>query len=90
MSLVNDHEEDLDDFPAENRAKTWRVIGRSMSRRVDRSKNSRKWNHNKSCKYEELIDDWVDLTVLEAENRGPALKNRLVGDGRNAHGTSGP
>ena len=31
-------------------------------------------------KYEELIDDWLDLTVLEAEKRGPALKNRLVGD----------
>ena len=31
-------------------------------------------------KYEELIDDWLDLTVLEAAKRGPALKNRLVGD----------
>ena len=31
-------------------------------------------------KYEEMIDDWLDLTVLEAEKRGPALKNRLVGD----------
>ena len=31
-------------------------------------------------KYEELIDDWLDLTVLEAGKRGPALKNRLVGD----------
>ena len=30
--------------------------------------------------YEELIDDWLDLTVFEAEKRGPALKNRLVGD----------
>ena len=28
----------------------------------------------------ELINDWLDLTVLEAEKRGPALKNRLVGD----------
>ena len=31
-------------------------------------------------KYWELIDDWLDLTVLEAEKQGPALKNRLVGD----------
>ena len=31
-------------------------------------------------KYEELIDDWLDLTVLEAVKRGPALKNRHVGD----------
>ena len=30
-------------------------------------------------KYEELIDDWQDLTVLEEGKRGPALKNRLVG-----------
>ena len=29
---------------------------------------------------EELIDDWLDLTELEAEKRGPALKNRFVGD----------
>ena len=31
-------------------------------------------------KCEELIDDWLDLAVPEAEKRGPALKNRLVGD----------
>ena len=31
-------------------------------------------------KYEEFIKDWLDLTVLEETKRGPALKNRLVGD----------
>ena len=31
-------------------------------------------------KYEELVDDWLDLTAVEAGKRGPALKNRLVGD----------
>ena len=31
-------------------------------------------------KYEELIDDWLDLTQLEVGKRGQALKNRLVGD----------
>ena len=31
-------------------------------------------------KYEELMDDWLDLAVLEAGKQGPALKNRLVGD----------
>ena len=31
-------------------------------------------------KYEELIDDWLDLTVLDWLDLGPALKNRLVGD----------
>ena len=28
--------------------------------------------------YEELIDDRLDLTVLEARKRGPALKIRLI------------
>ena len=27
-----------------------------------------------------LIEDWLDLTVLEETKRGPALKNRLVGE----------
>ena len=27
-----------------------------------------------------MIDDWLDLTVFEAEERGPALKNRFVGE----------
>ena len=31
-------------------------------------------------KYEELIEDWLDLAVLEETKRGPALKNRLIGD----------
>ena len=30
--------------------------------------------------YEELIDDWVDLTTLDVTKHGPALKNRLIGD----------
>ena len=32
-----------------------------------------------SLRYEELIDDWLEFTVLEAGQRGPALKSRLVG-----------
>ena len=31
-------------------------------------------------KYEERTDDWQDLTVLETRKRGPALKNRLIGN----------
>ena len=27
--------------------------------------------------YEELVYDWMDITVLEAEKRGPFLKSRL-------------
>ena len=29
--------------------------------------------------YEELIDDWVDITTLDEDKRGPALRNRLIG-----------
>ena len=30
--------------------------------------------------FEELIDDWTDITELDAEKQGPALRNRLEGD----------
>ncbi len=30
--------------------------------------------------YEEAIDNWCDITELEESKRGPALRNRLVGD----------
>ena len=30
--------------------------------------------------YEEAVDDWVDITTLDAEKLGPSLKNRLTGD----------
>ena len=30
--------------------------------------------------YEDLIDDWIDLTTLENSRHGPALKNRLCGE----------
>ena len=34
-----------------------------------------------SCfKYEELIEDWLDLTVLDTSKHGPALKNRRHGN----------
>ena len=30
--------------------------------------------------FEDAIDYWCDITELEAEKRGPALRNRLEGD----------
>ena len=30
--------------------------------------------------YEDAIDDWCDITELDDEKRGPALRNRLEGD----------
>ena len=31
-------------------------------------------------RYEELVDDWVTITMVEAPKRGPLLKSRLAGD----------
>ena len=31
-------------------------------------------------RYEELVDDWVAFTTIEASKRGPLLKSRLTGD----------
>ena len=30
--------------------------------------------------FEDAIDDWLDVTELEPEKRGPALRNRLEGE----------
>ena len=32
--------------------------------------------------YEDAIDDWCDITELDDEKRGPALRNRLEGDAK--------
>ena len=29
--------------------------------------------------YEELVNDWLDITTLDAEKQGPSLKTRLTG-----------
>ena len=77
-------------FQLKTKKKTGRIYGWSQSRRINRSMGSCKRITTKIpplfdgstswCKYEELIDDWLDLTVLQARKRGPALKNRHVGD----------
>ena len=78
MPMMSDYEEDLDDFAAENIDRlaeclvgTYRGVAAKIPPLFDVSTS---W-----FKYEELIDDWLDLTVLEAGKRGPALRNRLVG-----------
>ena len=47
MSMMNDYEEDLDDFPTESREKPAESLVGAYSRRVDRSKFSRKRDHDK-------------------------------------------
>ena len=93
---MSDCEEDLNDFPAENKDRTteslvgtYRVesagqwtAGSGITTKIPPlSHGSTSW-----FKCEELIDDWLAHTVLEAEKRGPALKNRLVGDAQMFNG----
>ena len=87
---MNDYEEDLDGFPPENKEKPAEsTVGSYRAESTDlctaRSGITAKipplFDGSTSWfKYEELIHEWLGLTVLEAEKRGPALKNRLVGD----------
>ena len=85
--MMSDCEEDFGDFPSENRDKPaeslvkakstyQRTAGSGITTKISPLfDGSTPW-----FKYLEQIDEWLDLTVLEAEKRGPALKNRLVGD----------
>ena len=87
---MSDCEEDLDDILTENlnkRAES--TVGAFRAESTDQwtatsgitSKNPPLFDGSTSWfKCEELIDDCLDLTVLEESKRGPALKNRLVGD----------
>ena len=80
--MMSDFEEDLDVFPVdwfEHIAQNQQINGTATSGIIIKIPpffdGPTSW-----FKYEELIDDWLDLTVLEAGKRGPALNNRLVGD----------
>ena len=86
---MSDYEEDLDDFPTENTNVTAEsMIGAYRSKSTDQwtagsgitSKIPPLFDGSTSWfKYEELLEDWLDLTVLETSKLGPALKNRLFG-----------
>ncbi len=47
-----------------------------MSAKVAPSYNG----NTSSFQYEELIDEWCDLTTIEASKRGPNLKSLLFGE----------
>ena len=50
--------------------------GQHMSTKVPPS-----WNGQGSWfAFEELVQDWQDICILDAEKQGPALRNRLAGD----------
>ena len=86
---MSDNEEALDDFTTENP----NTRAESMVRAI-RAQSTDEWKAASGIttkiqplfdgstswfNYEGLIEDWLDLTLLEARQRGPALKNRLVG-----------
>ena len=71
MSMMNDHEEDLDDFPAENKEKPaesmveayraestdQKTAGSGITKKIPPLfDGSTSW-----CKYEELTDNWLDV-----------------------------
>ena len=72
MSMMNDCEEDLDGFPAEQEEKTAEsMVGAYRAESTDLytagSEITAKIpplfdGSTSSCKYEELIDDWLGLT----------------------------
>ena len=81
MPLMNDYEEDVDDFPEENK-KVWPDLW-SISRRVDRSIDSWKWDHDK--KSEEVSGHVAGFVVT-----GLCLSRRTVLCTYHAHFCSQP
>ena len=86
---MSDYEEDFCDFPSEYKESTESMVGAYRAESTfdfsARSGITTKMpplfgGSTSWFKYEELIENWSDLTVLEETNRGPALRNRLVGD----------
>ena len=76
MPMMGDHEEDLDDFPEENKDRPAESLVGSY-----RAESTDQWTAGRGIttkipplfdgstswfKYDESNDDWLDLTVLEA------------------------
>ena len=76
---TEDNEDDVDDvFPvlAAGQHEPENIGSLGMTSKIPPSFDGRtSW-----FQYEELIDDWLDLTTLDPDKHGPALKNRLSGD----------
>ena len=87
---MSDYEEDLGDFTAEKKDRLAESLVGTY-----RAESADQWTAGSGIttkipplfdvstswfKYEELIADWLDLTVPGEGKRGPALRNRLVGD----------
>ena len=97
MSLMSNYEENLDDFPVENKDRTAEsLVGTYRAESTDQwttgsgittkipplSDGATSW-----FKYEELIDDWLDLAVLEAETSRPGTEEQTCWRCRNVQRT---
>ena len=77
---MSDYDEDFVDFPSENTDKLAECLvgayrAESTYQRTAKSEITPHFDGSTSWfNYEELIDDWLDLAVLEAAIRGSALK----------------
>ncbi len=67
-------------FDSDEEEKSY-AIHHDNSMRTMSAKVAPSYNGNTSWfQYEELIDEWCDLTTIEASKRGPNLKCRLFGE----------
>ena len=67
-------------FDSDEEEKSY-AIHHDNSMRTMSAKVAPSYNGNTSWfQYEELIDEWCDLTTIEASKRGPNLKSRLFGE----------
>ena len=96
--MMSDHEEDLDDFPMENKDRAAEsLVGAYRAESTDQwtagsgittkipplFEGSTSW-----FKYEELIDDWLDLPVLEKQKTRSSTEEQTCRRCRNEQGTS--
>ena len=83
---VNDCEEDLDGFPAANKEKpTESMVGAFRAESTDQKTAGRGITakipplfdgYAPGLKYEELVDDWLILTVLQAEKTSTSTEEQ--------------
>ena len=98
--MVNDSEEDLDGFPAENKETLAEsLVGAYRAESTDlfaagsgiTAKIPQLFDGSTSwLEHEELIDDWLGLTVLEAEKTRPSTEEQTCRRCRTVQRTTSP
>ena len=84
-SYLDEEEDEYDAFAVGRRYEHQRTIGKgnlpmNMFQQVS-TKIAPAYDGSTSWfSYEEAIDDWLDITELDKEKQGPALRNRLEGN----------